>query len=313
MLQNLDEMAVFVALVEARGFRAAGERLGVSGSAVSQTLRRLEARLGTALVNRTTRSVHLTDAGERLYAALRPALDQVQAAVEAVGAMAREPRGTLRLSVSGSAESFLSGPAPGEFLLSYPDIVLELTVSNVPADIVAEGFDAGIRLGEAIDQDMHVVALSGEQRMIVVGAPSYFATHSMPEHPRDLAQHACLNFRPGPDAPPYRWEFTEPESGREFTVLPTARVLTNDVALIHRLARAGVGLTIAREERIQPFLKQGDLVTVLEAYSAPFPGLYLYYPQRRQASPALRALLDHLSQKGNGEIPSSHWLERKKL
>jgi DNA-binding transcriptional LysR family regulator len=296
MMQSLDEMAVFVAVVEAGGFRAAGERLGVSGSAVSQTLRRLEARLGTALVKRTTRSVHLTEAGERLYVALRPALDQVQAAVEAVGAMAREPRGTLRLSVSGSAESFLSGPTLGEFLLNYPDIVLELTVSNVPADIVAEGFDAGIRLGEAIDQDMHVVALSGEQRMIVVGAPSYFAAHPMPEHPRDLAQHACLNFRPAPDATPYRWEFTEPESGREFTVLPTARVLTNDVALIHRLARAGVGLTIAREERIRPHLDRGELVAVLETYSAPFPGLYLYYPQRRQASPALRALLDHLRQ-----------------
>jgi DNA-binding transcriptional LysR family regulator len=216
--------------------------------------------------------------------------------VDAVGAMAREPRGTLRLSVSGSAESFLSGPTLGEFLLSYPDIVLELMVSNVPADIVAEGFDAGIRLGEAIDQDMHVVALSGEQRMIVVGAPSYFAKHPAPEHPRDLAQHACLNFRPGSDATPYRWEFTEPESGREFTVLPTARMLTNDVALIHRLARAGVGLTIAREERIRPFLDRGELVAVLKTYSAHFSGLYLYYPQRRQASPALRALLDHLRQ-----------------
>jgi DNA-binding transcriptional LysR family regulator len=294
MTQNLDEMAVFVAVVEARGFRAAGQRLGVSGSAVSQTVRRLEARLGVALVQRTTRSVHLTDAGDRLYAALRPALDQVQAAVEAVGAMASEPRGTLRLSVSGSAESFLAGPTLGEFLLSYPDIVLELTVSDLPADIVAEGFDAGLRLGEAIDQDMHVVAVSGEQRMVVVGAPAYLAAHPAPAHPRDLAGHACLNFRPAPGASPYRWEFTDPETGREFTVLPPTRVLTNDVALIHRLARSGVGLTIAREERIRPLLDRGDLVAVLEAYSAPFPGLYLYYPQRRQASPALRALLDHL-------------------
>jgi DNA-binding transcriptional LysR family regulator len=141
---------------------------------------------------------------------------------------------------------------------------------------------------------MHVVAVSGEQRMVVVDSPSYFSARPVPQHPRDLAQHACLNSRPGPDAAPYRWEFTDPESAREFTVLPPARVLTNDVALIHRLARAGVGLTIAREERIRPFLEQGELVTVLEAYSAPFPGLYLYYPQRRQASPVLRALLDHL-------------------
>jgi DNA-binding transcriptional LysR family regulator len=293
MPQNLDEMAVFVAVVEARGFRAAGERLGISGSAVSQTLRRLEARLGVTLVRRTTRSVRLTDAGERLYGAVRPALDQVQAAVEAVGAMGSEPRGTLRLAVSGSAESFLTGPTMAEFLLAFPAIELELTMSDMPGNIVAEGFDAGIRLGEAIDQDMHVVAVSGEQRMIVVGAPGYFARHPVPQHPRDLAQHRCLNFRAAPDAAPYRWDFTEP-GGREFTVLPPARVLTNDVALIHRLARAGVGLTIAREERIRPFLDSRELVAVLEAYSAPFPGLYLYYPQRRQASPALRALLDHL-------------------
>src|SRR5690606_18811466 len=132
----------------------------------------------------------------------------------------------------------------------------------------------------AIDQDMHVVAVSREQRMVVVGAPSYFAAHPEPIHPRDLAQHTCLNFRPALDAAPYRWEFTEPETGREFTVLPPTRVLTNNVGLLHRLARAGVGLTIAREERIRPFLDRGELITVLENYSAPFAGLYLYYPQR---------------------------------
>lgn len=298
MTQNLDEMAVFVALAEARGFRAAAARLGVSGSAVSQRLRRLEARLGVALVVRTTRSVHLTDAGERLYAALRPALDQVQDAVEAVGAMGREPRGTLRLAVSGSADSFLRGGTLGEFLRTYPGIVLELTVSDLVTDIVAGGFDAGLRLGEAIEQDMSVVAVSGEQRMLVVGSPGYFATHPVPGHPRELPQHSCLNYRPGPDIPPYRWEFTDPETGREFTVLPAARVVTNNVSLLHRLAAAGLGLTIARQERIQPWLDRGDLVPILQAFSPPFPGLYLYYPQRRQASPALRALLDYLHHAG---------------
>jgi len=292
MIDDLDGMAVFVAVAEAKGFRAAGERLGVSGSAVSQALRRLEERLGVALVRRTTRSVNLTEAGERLYASARPALEDLRAAATAVSEMSGEPRGTLRIQVAGAAESFLSGALLADFLGAHPQIRLDVLVSDQPIDIVAEGFDAGIRLGEVIDRDMIAVPVSGDLRLVVVGAPSYFARRKKPKHPRDLVEHDCINWHPTAEAPPYRWEFTE--NGRDFSVDVRARVLTNDPALNVRLAIAGAGLTLADESRSRDALARGELVAVLEKFSTPFPGFYLYYPQRRQASPALRALVDYL-------------------
>lgn len=292
MPDDMDGMAVFVAVAEAKGFRAAGDRLGVTGSAVSQSLRRLEERLGVALVQRTTRSVHLTEAGARLYAAARPALDELRSAVGALGEMRGEPGGNLRVHVAGAAGSFLSGPVLASFLEAYPRVHLELFVSDEPVDIVAEGYDAGVRLGEVIDRDMVAVPVSGDLRLVVVGAPSYFARHRKPKHPRDLVEHQCINWHPTAKAPPYRWEFTE--NGRDFSVDVKARVLTNDPALNLRLARHGVGLTLADEQRLRDGVASGELVTVLDEFSTPFPGFYLYYPQRRHASPALRALVDHL-------------------
>ena len=294
MSDQLDGIEVFVAVAEAKGFRAAGGRLGVSGSAVSQALRRLEERLGVALVRRTTRSVHLTEAGERLFAAARPALDDLRSAVAAVGELGDEPRGTLRLHVSGAAESFLSGPLLADFMKEYQHVQLDLFVSDEPVDIVAAGYDAGIRLGEIIDRDMIAVPVSGDLRLVVVGAPSYFAKHRKPKHPRDLVKHDCINWHPTPEAPPYRWEFTEGK--REFSVDTRARVLTNDPALNIRLARAGAGLTLA-DNRMREYVTGGELVPVLEEFSTPFPGFYLYYPERRHASPALRALVDYLRSK----------------
>lgn len=282
---------VFVAVADAKGFRAAGQRLGVSGSAVSQALRRLEERLGVALVRRTTRSVHLTEAGERLFAAARPALDELRAAVAAVGELGDEPRGTLRLHVSRAGESYLSGPLLAGFLKEHQHVGLDLVVSDEPVDIVAEGYDGGIRLGEIIDRDMIAVPVSGDLRLVVVGAPSYFAKHRKPKHPRDLVDHDCINWHPTAEAPPYRWEFTE--NKREFSVDVRARVLTNDPALNVRLARAGAGLTMS-DERVRDYVARGELVSVLEEFSTPFPGFYLYYPERRHASPALRALVDYL-------------------
>lgn len=258
---------------------------------MSQSLRRLEERLGVTLVRRTTRSVHLTEAGERLYAVARPALDDIQAAVAAVGELGDEPRGTLRLHVATVAERFLSGPLLAGFLTAHPHIHLDLFASDEPLDIVAEGYDAGIRLGEVIDRDMIAVPVSGDLRLVVVGAPSYFARRPPPKHPRDLVEHECINWHPTPTVPPYRWEFTE--NGRDFSVDVRARVLTNDPALNIRLARAGVGLSLA-DDRVRDDIARGDLVPVLKRFSTPFPGYYLYYPQRRHASPALRALVAYL-------------------
>jgi DNA-binding transcriptional LysR family regulator len=294
MIDDLDGMAVFVTVAEAKGFRAAGDRLGVTASAVSQAIRRLEARLGVVLVQRTTRSVHLTEAGERLYTAARAALDELHAAVAAVGEMDAAPRGTLRLLVATAAEAFLGGPVLDGFLAAHPDVRLDLAVSNEVVDIVARGYDAGVQLGEVIDQDMRAVAVSDELRLAVVGSPAYFARHPPPQHPRDLAAHVCINWRATPDAPPYRWEFTDPESGRDFSLAVNARVVSTESAVNLRLARVGFGLAIAFASEVRDMVARGELVSVLEAFCRPFPGCYLYYPHRRRASPALRALLDYL-------------------
>lgn len=292
MVHDLGGIAIFVAVAEEQGFRAAGRHLGVSGSAVSQAISQLEERLGIALFNRTTRSVRLTEAGERLYQSVRPALAEVRTALEGVRDLGEEPRGTLRLNVSGAANHFLSGPMLGGFLRRYPGIRLDLVVSDDPADIVAEGYDAAVRLGEVIDQDMITVPVSGPMRLVVVGAPSYFATHPKPEHPRDLVGHTCLNWRPRPDVAPYRWEFSE--DGHDFSVAVPARVLTNNPAINIRLAVEGIGLALVRQDRVSGYVERGELELVLEQYCSPYPGFYLYYPQRRTASPPLRALIDYV-------------------
>lgn len=292
MSEDLNAMAVFVAVAQARGFRAAGDRLGVSASAVSQSIRKLEEQLGVVLVQRTTRSVHLTEAGERLFASVRPALEEVRSAVAALGELTSEARGTLRLVVSTGAERFLRDELLAEFLTTHSHIQLDIAVTNEIRDIVASGYDAGIHLGEVIDRDMIAVPVSGDLRLIVVGTPSYFARHRKPKHPRDLVDHECLNWHATPDAPPYRWEFTE--NGREFSVAVPTRVLTTDPVLLVRLALTGVGLTMLFESQVRDELARGALVAVLEQFSTPFPGFYLYYPQRRHASPALRAFVDFI-------------------
>ena len=292
MRDELDGMTVFVAVAEATSLRAAGERLGVTGQAVSLALRQLEERLGVALVQRTTRSLRLTDAGERLYAGVRPALDEVRAAVAAAGELGEEPRGTLRLHVSSAADALLAGPLLAGFLASHPHVRLDVDVGDAPLDIVAKGYDAGVQLGEVIERDMIAVPVSGDLRLVVVGAPSYFARHPKPTHPRELLDHECINWHATPDAPPYRWEFTE--DGRDFSVSVPARVLSTDPAFIIRLARTGAGLAMAHEGQVREDVARGALVPVLEEFQTAFPGYYLYYPQRRHASPALRALIDHL-------------------
>ena len=293
-LETLDGMAVFLAVAEAKNFRIAGERLGVSASAVSQALRKLEERVGVPLVQRTTRSVSLSEAGERLYGSVRPALEEVESALAAVGELGDTPRGTLRLLVGTAADTVLAGPLLADFLAAHAGVTIDLVVSDAVGDIVAEGYDAGIQLGEVIDRDMVAVPVSGDIRMTVVGAPSYFASHPKPRHPRDLVQHDCLNWHPAAGTPAYRWEFTE--GGHEIVVAVRARVLSTDSAVNIRLARAGVGLAIVYEDQVREEIARGELVPVLEKFCEPFPGYYLFYPQRRHASPALRALVEHLRQ-----------------
>jgi len=298
MNTDLAGITVFVTVAEERSFRAASERLGVTRSAVSQAIRRLEERMGIALVQRTTRSVHLTEAGERLYQAVRPALEDVSTAMEAVGEMRAQPSGMLRVTVSSIAETFLSGSMLAGFLAAYPDIRLDITVSDEEFDIVAEGFDAGVRLGEVIEQDMIAIPVSAEQRQLVVGSPDYVARRGAPTHPRDLPGHHCIGWRPSPQVAPYRWEFTE--NGRDFDVAVNPRVTTNDMRVMIRLACAGAGLTFGMEETFRPYIARAELVPLLEEFCPPFPGFYLYYPNRRNVPLKLRVLIDYLRQRRRG-------------
>jgi DNA-binding transcriptional LysR family regulator len=289
---DLNGIAVFLAVAEARNFRAAAERLGVTRSAVSQTVRRMEDRLGIALVNRTTRSVSLTEAGERLQRRVAPALAEVELALDATQDRDARPSGSLRLAVSSIAERFLSGALLADFAQAHPGVQLDVSVTDDEFDIVAEGYDAGIRLGEVIEQDMIAVPVSGDQRQMVVAAPSYLQRFGAPKHPTDLARHCCIGWRPSPQVAPYRWEFEE--NGREFDVAVNPRITTNDMWVMVRTACAGGGLTFGMEETFRPYLKRGELVPLLEKYCPPFPGFFLYFADRRNLAPKLRALIDHV-------------------
>ncbi|MDK1374558.1 MULTISPECIES: LysR family transcriptional regulator [unclassified Sinorhizobium] len=292
MVDDFEGISVFLAIAEARNFRVASERLGVTRSAVSQALQRLEDRIGVALVQRTTRSVRLTEAGELFYESVRLSAAQVSAAVQTVRDVEANPTGRLRIAVSSIAESFLSGRLLAGFIEAFPKVRLDLTITDEEFDIVEAGFDAGVRLGEVIEQDMIALAVSAEQRQCAVASPEYIERHGTPSHPRDLSTHVCIGWRPRPDAAPYRWEFTE--NGRDFDVSVDPAVTTNDMGMMIRLATAGAGITFGMTETFQPYIERGELVPLLEAYCPPFAGFYLYYPTRHRQPLKLRALVEYI-------------------
>ncbi|APR76155.1 Transcriptional regulator, LysR family protein [Minicystis rosea] len=292
MKDMLAGMTAFVTVADKRSFTSAGVELGVTGSAVSQTVRQLEERLGVRLLHRTTRSVGLTEAGERLYAQMKPAFTQMHAAVESLNDLRERPAGTLRLTVPRGLTPFTREPLLAEFLAQYPEISVEVSFDDGLVDIVAEGFDAGIRLGERLEKDMIAVDVFGPERLVVVGSPAYFARRRKPKHPRDLLDHDCIDYRHVTSGARYRWEFDE--DGKPFEIEVKGRVTTNDPAHMARLAVDGVGLAIMMEEYVRPFLKEGQLVRVLEPYCSPFPGFHLYHSSRVQTPLKLRVLIDFL-------------------
>ncbi|AGS20163.1 LysR family transcriptional regulator [Rhizobium etli] len=292
MADDLEGISVFLAVAEARNFRLAGERLGVTRSAVSQALQRLEDRLGAPLVQRTTRSVSLTEAGEVFLEAVRPSMRQVRDAMQTVRDMQARPSGLLRITVSSIAERFLSGTLLTGFLQACPGIKLDITITDDEFDIVEAGFDAGVRLGEVIEQDMIAVPVSAPQRQCSAASPGYLQRHAPPRHPRDLQNHACIGWRPRPDTAPYRWEFTE--NGRDFDVAVDPMVTTNDMGMMIRMACAGAGITFGMVETFEPYVDRGELVPLLEEFCPPFPGFYLYYPKRQRQPLKLRALVDYV-------------------
>lgn len=291
MTVDLNLLPLFLAVAEEDNFRAAADRLGVTRSAVSQGMRRLEDTVGTALVMRTTRSVRLTEAGERLHDALSRPLSDIETALESVSAE-NAPRGLLRIAATSIAEQFLSGPLIASFAAAHPGVTIDVTVTDDEFDIVAAGYDAGVRLGEVIEQDMIAIPIAGDQREMVVASPAYLAAHGTPAHPRELVRHRCIGWRPAPNVAPYRWEFEE--NGVAFDVAVQPQITTNDLRLMLRTALASGGITFAPEETFRPFVETGELVPLLGEFLPPFPGFFLYFPQRRNMAPKLRALVDHI-------------------
>ncbi len=292
MAVDLNALAVFQRVADCRSFTGAAQQLGVTRSAVSQTIAKLEQSLGAPLVLRTTRNVSLTDAGQALLASVRPALAELDDALEASVRRQGAVSGQLRLAVSSIAEAFLAGPMLATFAARYPALQLDITVTDEAFDIVDAGFDAGVRLGEVIAQDMVAVPVSARQRQLVVCSPGYRDAHVLPAHPRELGAHRCIGWRSAPGRAAYRWEFEE--RGREFSVDVQPEITSNDMGMMLRLALAGAGLAIGMEETWRPWLQRGELVSVLDAYCPRFAGFFLYYPSRRQAEPKLRALIEHV-------------------
>lgn len=269
MTIDLNLVPMFLAVAEEGNFRAAADRLGVTRSAVSQAIRRLEDICGIALVSRTTRSVRLTEAGNRFREKLSQPMADVKSAFEDVAGDAR-PSGLLRIAVTSIAEQFLSGPLIASFAQAHPGVTIDVTVTDDVFDIVAAGYDAGVRLGDVIEQDMVAVPLTKEEREVVVATPGYFDIHGTPRHPRDLVHHRCIGWRPSPSAAPYRWEFEE--DGIPFDVGVEPQITTNDLHLMVRTALAGGGITFALEETFRRYIDRGELITALDGYLPPFPG-----------------------------------------
>ncbi|MEZ4450192.1 MAG: LysR substrate-binding domain-containing protein [Nannocystaceae bacterium] len=291
-MQDLTGLTALLVVADKRSFTAAAAELRVTPSAVSQTVRALEERLGVRLLQRTTRSVGLTEAGARFLAQLRPAMAGVDAAFEALDEVRGRPAGTLRLNVPRLAARWVLEPVLAPFLAAHPEIRLDIVTDDGFTDIVAQGFDAGVRIGEMLDKDVVAIRLTDDLRTAVVGSPAYFAERPRPRHPRELHAHACINYRQVSSGAVYRWEFTE--RGRDLSLAVDGPLLTNEYDLMLRAALDGVGLAYLLEPSVTEALAAKRLVRVLTAYCPPFPGLFLYYPSRMQVPPKLRALVDFL-------------------
>jgi DNA-binding transcriptional LysR family regulator len=294
---NLNDILAFLAVARDRSFTRAAAKLGVSQSALSHTIRGLEARLGLRLLARTTRSVATTEAGERLLRALGPRFDEIEAELAELSELRDKPAGTIRITSGEHAAEAILWPALAKLLPRYPDIKVELIIDYGLTDIVAERYDAGVRLGEQVAKDMIAVRIGPDFRMAVVGSPSYFATRPMPKHPRDLTAHDCINIRLPTYGSIYAWEFEK--RGRTLKVHVEGQLVFNNIALRVNAALAGSGLAYLAEDEVQEHVAEGRLVRVLADWCPPFSGYHLYYPSRRQAAPAFALLVEALRYRGS--------------
>ena len=285
------EMSAFAAIAEQRSFAKAATQLGIGRSTLSQNLRALEERLGVRLLNRTTRSVSLTQAGARLLARVRPSLTELKAAVDELANYRLSPTGLLRLAVQPPVATFLIEPILARFMREYPDIQLDIALVKMPGDIVSEGFDAGIRLGEQIDHDMITTRVIGEARFLVVASPDYLKEHPRPRTLRDLRHHECIRNRL-PNGAVFGWDFER--NNRRLRAAVEGRLIVNDIELSIRAVRDGLGLAYLLYDYVAADLKAGRLVPLLEEWSPSLSGFFLYHPGRRQVTGPLHALITFL-------------------
>ncbi|HQT47333.1 MAG TPA: LysR family transcriptional regulator [Acidocella sp.] len=293
---ELGGLAMFLVVAEEQSFTRASAKLGISQSALSHAMRRLEEKLGLRLLTRTTRSVAATQAGERLIETLRPALDEIEGKLASLTELRERPAGTVRITASKFAARTVLWPVVDQLTAEYPDIHIELDVASGLTDIVAERFDAGVRLGERLEKDMIAVPIGPRLRMAAVGAPAYFAAHGVPHTPHDLARHRCINLRLNAGGL-YVWEFEK--AGGEIKVKVEGQLVFNDVDLIVDAALAGHGIAFLVEGHFVKQIADGALVRVLDDWCAPFDGAYLYYPSSRQPSSAFSLLLEALRYRGS--------------
>jgi DNA-binding transcriptional LysR family regulator len=289
---QLDGLVTFVCVAELSSFTAAAVRLGVSPSAVSQTVRSLEQRVGVPLFNRTTRSVSLTEAGDRYLQRVTPAIQELGYASEELGDTAARPSGSLRLNVPRVAYMIVLQPVLARFLAAYPEIDLEITIDSKLVDIVGHGFDAGIRFGHRVERDMVGVGVGPPLAAHVVASTGYFARRGIPRHPRDLLQHDCIGFRQVTSGQVERWAFSR--DGEDMQLAVTGRLILNDSAALVQAALDGLGITYMVNGYIERFIEDGRLVRILADWSPKLPGLTLYYPDRNRVPRKLRALIDFL-------------------
>lgn len=290
--ENASDLLAFLAVAKERSFTRAAAKLGISQSALSQIVKGLEQRLGVRLLNRTTRSVAPTHAGERLFQNVGPRFDEMDIELAALSELREKPAGTLRITAIEYAADTILLPALAKFLPKYPDIKVEVITDYGLSNIVAERYDAGIRLGEHVANDMVAVRVGPDFRMVVVGAPDYFASRKLPRIPPDLTGHNCINLRLPTYGGLYAWEFEK--SRRELNVRVEGQLVFNGVSSMLNAALNGLGLAYLPEDLVQPHVSRGRLIKVLSDWCAPFSGYHLYYPSRHLRSPALSLLVDAL-------------------
>jgi DNA-binding transcriptional LysR family regulator len=292
---DFGQLRAFVAVAEALNFTRAAEKLGVSSSALSQLVRALEERVGVRLLHRNTRSVSLTEAGDRLLQRVKPAVEELGAAMGQTSHLREQPVGLVRIHCFRTAADLYVRPILRSFHETYPDVVLDITVDDEVVDVVEGRFDAAIRIGEVIEKDMVAVRLGPDLRQVAVASPDYLARRGSPQHPRDLLSHQCIGWRwPGHERP-YKWEFLE--NGQWFEVAVEGPIIANSKEFCLQAALDGVGIAFPTDQLSAPHIAAGRLVPLLERWSAPFPGFYLCFPAQRQMAPPLRAFIDAVRSK----------------